>query len=377
MNLTEQNTEQNTELNSNFSQIDENELIFEQKIEKIREKTFNTELRNLVEKITANKTEKKDKKIIQEKPVVNESFIAKMHKLFYKAINIDNYQKINANFNPFSIKTEINKKVLLKSIQKQLDKLGINEFAYLFYNNNRKSFFPVENTFETIAKDNLVLSLSENVFKRIHSSKDGFLLERTYLSGNLIQQRRTGLISSRTGNLFCISLHHLSASLWKNLVNLENGNVNEKLFSPILILSYDTKGKVSKKLFFRKIQKKLSILYYMYFTLHENKMKVNKQYIEKPVQTINNFIHLYESNREISPLIFKNRSDYDNETFILMKHIYNKMKNLISQKSAIQYLERNKILLFLHCEDEPYIRKYLNEINKIYINKFEIHQIRK
>ena len=58
-----------------------------------------------------------------------------------------------------------------------------------------------------------------------------------------------------------------------------------------------------------------------------------------------------------------------------MKYIYNKIRKLISLHSSVIFIDKNKILLFLHNDDSTKTSKFIAETNKFYKDVLLVKEI--
>jgi hypothetical protein len=173
------------------AEIDEGML---SEIEKIREKTFDSEFKDLVSRVTSHRSDDIDIHKETEKEL-----LTRYQKLFYRASNL--YWRENARIllDPFRLpETGLDENIAL-DIFTEMDAIGFPHFAILTYDFKKKSFACRINHITQLNRDNLVLDTDEQIFRKTVRSKHGFLLRRTDIEKDAFLKKR--LTSEQDGRI--------------------------------------------------------------------------------------------------------------------------------------------------------------------------------
>ena len=112
-------------------------------IDKVRERTFNKELSDLVRRVRKPEKAYEKKTVPTEAGFIEEivevspeeaELLNRFHELFYKAINLKNIDKINTDFNHFEISIKSLQDDLEKFIFEKMGDLSFNDYAVLGFN---------------------------------------------------------------------------------------------------------------------------------------------------------------------------------------------------------------------------------------------------
>lgn len=331
------------------SQIKDN---IELEIDNIRKKTFNSELKNLVDKINSPQ---------ENSLTTNDEYeiLKNIHTLFYKTINLQ-YSNEVSKYNFLENLTDF------ENIKNYFQSLNVENCGLLEYDPNEKIYKITNSTFKSRAVDDLIISPSENIFKIITSSSI-----ITKLTDNLIQKYN---LSSRfyninKMNLYFISMRSMFLQHVENYpVMLENYNTSQLL--PILIFSIpdsieeDTMNMIENdyaQLYFFMMNKEID---YIKSSLENIFNQLEKYSYEKIYDTA---VHCFILKIDISKA--------DNYYFTL-KFFENQMKKIISIKSRYLMINLNTFAGFFTLQDSRKVLEEVEKFNSTYNNPIEIIRIK-
>lgn len=223
-------------------------------LDKIREKTFDSEFKELVGRVTSHRAENRDLQLEAEKEVLN-----RYQKLFYRASNL--YWRENAYlaFDPFSMADSDVEQQLALEIFTEMDSMGFPHFALLAYDFKKKSFACRINHITQLNRENLVLNIDEQLFRKTIRSQSGILVHPRDIEKDVFLKKR---FASEHGTQVPGTLYFLSLEFLRDIILKEcESDVPQSTptIPTVLLILIDGKETVHAEDIFKKIREKLSL----------------------------------------------------------------------------------------------------------------------
>ena len=193
------------------ARADEDSLSSE--IEKIREKTFDDEFRDLVSRVTSHRPGDRDLQADAERDLIR-----RFQELFYRASGLFHLEDAYPGADHLDYELATLEDSLALHIYGEMDTLGLRHFAILTYDFQKKSFACRMNHITQINRDNLVMDIDEPLFRRIMKSRRGIYVDAAAVERDPFLKKRfvpeeTGAVS---GAIFFISLGFLEDDLFRD-----------------------------------------------------------------------------------------------------------------------------------------------------------------
>jgi len=322
----------------------DNHEIDDDKLNEIRKRTFNSELKNLVDKVSNNEELSDTSNKNNKDPKYNE-LLKRIHKLFYSIVNIENNHIEIDGTNEMKFKGQVP-----------------FENFHIFKYNEACQYFDIHYSYLPI--DNVLLSPNEILYYNIANSTDGLFLD----SDSFDEEYKIKFLPM-IGDNKCCFIDQLTFQ--KKILNLNGIILSETLKSltPVICIIYNKEKDINDIIDY--------LMFDSNFISYVSKLSKEKIYIN----SINDIAASLEKNIYISKinhlhkslLVYKGR--YDNEIFTALRHIFSKLKKIISNESKIVFIEKEKILMLLSAKDIPVISRYVADINNIYYNQFQYYNL--
>jgi hypothetical protein len=340
-------------------------------ISRVRERTFNKELSDLVSRIKSNEPGKDEipASVPPKKEITEDDLLQMYHQLFYKAVNISGIEKIDTSFNPFILYKELSSDDLLTLIYNEMTALSFNEYAILAYNPEKNYYSCYTNNIPGLDERNIVIDPSENLYANIINNKHGNILDRQSIERDIYYKKR---FSAKNSLLF-ISFGNLFIDYYSN-ADLRNVNDFSDAFFPILLIRMEENpGENRKKTIYREIESKLIV----YFFLLYRKLTIDKQSIcSAGLQSIYGFLDYifqkYNKQKDCICAVIKSKKYINAESLLILKFMYGKLKNKLSGSAEILRIEKDKLLIFTRKQDRKRMDDILDEFNKTYSDLFRV-----
>jgi hypothetical protein len=334
-------------------------------LNRIRDKTFGGEFRDLVDRVTGHgrSGHYEDDAVITE-----EHLLKKYHNLFYKASNMLQLHKTNTNFNQFDFPKEQLLQEITENITREMELLSLPDFAVLSYDYNSKCITPVLYNIDNSAFDrkNAAIDITEKLFQKITDSRQGMILDKKSIENNNFIEKRFGC--SRP--IFFLSIKHLSPIADKK-ISLDDTSVSDFVILMILI---DERRKLNIERIYRLLKNKLSLHYIMLMNFILNDSRKNL------ITDLNlNFLLLeyyYTLFSKISNgIIYYIRCAgiFRMDVFFALKFLHQKLLQAAGDGSMVLRHEKDTLIVFSRKNRESYIKKTVLEFNKLHDDAFPIY----
>lgn len=230
-------------------------------IEKIREKTFDTEFKELVSRVTSHRADERDLQKEAEKEL-----LVRYQKLFYRASNLYWREGAYVTFDPFTMaNAEIGEHLALE-IFTEMDAMGFPHFAILTYDFQKKSFACRINHITQLNRDNLVLDTDEPLFRKTLRSRTGVIVHPKDIETDAFLKKRftSDHANQVTGILYLLSLEFLQELIFEEC---ETDVLRSAPAIPaILLIMLERDKAADAEKIFTSIREKLSL----YLALYKN-----------------------------------------------------------------------------------------------------------
>ena len=358
-------------------------------INKVRGRTFNKDLKNLIEKIGINESfieEKEEKEEIEEIEEIEEGtdefseneLLKKIHTLFYKSINLTELNETNTHINPylfeldsFSRDNSLDSPHVL-SIHKDMCDLSYSNYAILSYNLEKKCFLPLVCNIEDLDKNNIVIDPFEELYSDIILNEHGVILDNHTIKSNIYLKKR--FISEGGSNyvLYFVSLKNIIHNFFKEMKSEIDGTIlNLHFFSILMIKIKINQGIDSAESVYKKITERLILpLLVMEKNILQNIKETDCKNLTKIFDLIEYYYHLFSSFNDSICLIIKCKSKINNENLFILKYLYSKLIKSLSFMTCISQIERDKIMIFTQKNKGGIIDQIISEFNLYCDNMF-------
>lgn len=347
-------------------------------INKIRDRTFNKELSDLVDKIKSN--EETDKEVREddssqenaEESVSEEKLLLLMHKLFYKAVNLAEIETINTEFNPFTLYKESSLDDLDIIIRNEMQHASLPEYAVLNYNIKKKCYTCHVNHIKGLSDDNIILETTEKLFLDIIENNNVYILDNLSIERDIyLRKRFTPDTDQERSNFLFIPFTNLFRVFLKNNESEDILDLNNKLLPLIMIrLDYNMKDHLKNEIF-DIIKSKMTIYFFLLYKKSLMDIQKNQTVnIENVIAFIDFEFKKYHSSKDDICTVIKFKNYLNMEFLYIFEYLYIKLKQKIGNPGSVSRIEKDRIIIFAHSSKRKTLEKVLEDFNRIYGNIF-------
>jgi hypothetical protein len=316
----------------------------------LREKTFNSELNSLVNKIFNNEKigEEPQDSYIELDPVEKNSLLIKCEKLIYQLKHSDDLSTISSSYNPFEMDIDVYDDIddTADYIKAGLLQSGYTKYQVLKYNFNDKAYRNDINLLDQSYSTEMYFSINDTLVTRLRDHAEGFILSPELINSDPFFSKKFLNIDSddltpRTFYVIKIS------SLFKDLLNIKSFENRiskfEEFLSPLLLIDITETGKIKSDWIFRSLKKTAALPLMLYFLKNRIKFSINNYSYEDTLLMIELFIRSAVNTRLKSYII--TLKDYSTkENVFILKFLLSKLKKILKKDSLILRISLNSAI---------------------------------
>lgn len=356
----------------------------DEELNRIRRKTFTSELRELVDKVILEgggttepaESDDADRGITISDDSVKDDLILSLHSLFYRTVNLKGHDSIYAGFNPFISEDDDIFEYSKKYIKTGLEKVNVREYAVLFYDPALKSFSPEIYEVNGGVRENMVIAPEDPIYYHVVNDPIGVevspdsSLRKELFAKHFIEEYPDSTV-------FIISIQNLLNIFW-SCCSLEIPSLfAPTTLYPVFVGIIRNPGDFNHTSIMRVLQKKLSFAFYIIFN------NLRKDRIPSEFRTpsyfcglLDTFGRIYGHMEGMTCVLVKFRGQYTNISFLIMNFIERKLHIMCGPNSFTLFIEKDKIIAYLAPEDYHSGMSFLRESSELFNGGIDIKEIK-
>jgi hypothetical protein len=348
----------------------------------LRERTFNPELRKLVDRIRVNEPTPGHQEIVSGIDELTEDELQlNLYRLYYKARNISDNNEINISFDPFKMIEESPsgdiKETLAAHVTYMMRHLSLSPFALLSYDITAKGYIPSIHDFAGDIAANIVISLKDSLFQKILSARDGILVYADELRDdhylNKIFSTQDG---SANGPIYFIMINQIVDEVVRELSESGAGPFSSFLPSALLmILLPENAAKAEPVDIARIARERLSLPLFMLNDNHSRVFSLERyddlSYI---FSVLDYFFNLFLLKKDRVGVSLHVKSSSGTSTPFIMKYIISKLNNKLYSDSVIINVLKERLIILTESIHLEIINQIFEEYNKLFKDSFVMYE---
>ncbi len=336
---------------------------FRDEIQKIREKTFNTEFKELVAKVIYKPQDSIDNP---------ESLLYNLHKLYYTVLSRSFNDSITF-VNP-EIIYENTLQFVGEELNKKLKSSGFFEALIFQYDFKQNYFGILINSFNDNMFRDFFINLSDDLYKNIISQPDGVIIDIASLKNDKLYEKRLNLYEDKSSLIWAFSTYPMV----KNVISFLNipCPIAIEIFCPVVFVRVNEKFTIHQKIINELYSNCISII----FSLIELSLAINKgslflssNYFHEVFKVFENYYYIAKSNYYVKFVIIKSQYE-DQYIYCLFRYLLNKLNKLKSY-SCINYRPMIGLIVLFLYEENKYIENEIEVISSLFRDSIKIGQI--
>jgi hypothetical protein len=326
----------------------ENEGLISPEIERIREKTFDSEFKDLVSRVTSHRPGDRDLEKDAE-----QDLIRRFHELFYRASGLFWLEEACPRADHLDYELASLEDSLALNIYSEMDNLGLRNFAVLAYDFLKKSFACRLNHITQFNRDNLVMDIDEPLFRRIMKSRRGVYVDSAsverdpFLKKRFLQTDR----EARQGVLYFLSLDFLEEGLFRD-AGLETPARPPVIPTVLMVLAETVADDSPRNDLYARLKRELSFA----FTLYRNLLY--PRVVDYGIVTLAGAIGILEYYHTLyyrvleGCAMFVRYSQHSNpETDFMFNYLVNRMMDAFPGRVAVVGIDKFSFFAFCRSGD--------------------------
>jgi hypothetical protein len=350
----------------------------------LRERTFNPELRRLVDRIRVNEPPAGQQQNIPEiDGMSDDDLLLNLYRLFYRARTIRDNSEINISFDPYKIIDEgssgdINE-ALVAHVTSMMNHLSLSPFALLSYDISSKGYIPAIHDFAGGEISNVVISLRDNLFQKIHAARNGILVHPDELKDDHYLNKIFSIEGDRPGGtIYLVMINNVIDEVGKELAESGVAPLSSFLPSSMLMVQLGGEGgKADAGDIARLIRERLSLPLFM---LNDKQSLIYslRHYddLSSIFDVLDYFFSLFLFKKDRIGISLNIKSSTGTSLPFMMKYIISKLNKKLHSDSIIINVLKERLIILTEKEHMGAINAIFEEYEKLYKDTFITYEFR-
>lgn len=334
-------------------------------IQKIRERTFNSEFKELVAKVIY----KPQDAITIDNP---DNLLHSLHKLYYTVLSKSFNDSIT--FVNHEILYENTLQFIGEELNKKLKSLGFVEALIFQYDFKQNYFGILSNSFSANSFRDFFISLSDDLYKKLISNPDGVVIDIASLKNNSLYEKRLKLFEDQSFSIWAFSAFPLVKKLL-GFLNIPFPLAIE-IFCPVIFVRVHEKFEIQQRIINELYCNCISTI----FSLIESCLAINKgslflgsNYFHEIFKVFENYYYVAKSNNCAKYVIIKSKSE-DQYIYCLFRYLSNKF-NTLKSYSCINYRPMIGLIILFVYEKSEHLNSEIEAISSLFSDSIKIGQV--
>ena len=317
----------------------------------LREKTFNEELRHLVDKVTSHETTGRMTEDIDG--ISDDELIRRLHLLFYRTIHLESAGAAHDQILEMRRVAVRDEDALLNAIHEGLTSLSYPAYSLLPFNLEKRCFTPAINTINSLDVYSLFVDIYDGLYTSIVESGHGILIAPETIREDSFLRKRFVAKSGVLEDWFYVnSLRNLYNP---PLVELRESGAPDPGFrmSPVLIIRLrqpEVPGEAPE--IDEKLGRRLSLAFLLYASEELGRIgKPGDNLLVHHYRCLEYIYMAFSRMKEGTCFIFNFREYHQAQGRYLLSYFESTLRAGLSGSSFIQQLDKNRLVVFSTMED--------------------------
>lgn len=351
----------------------------------IRDKTFNPELRRLVERVRDNEPGgvHAPRELFNNQVIGDEEFDMELYRLYYRARTLRDNLNVNISFNPFDLQSHLSVTDITEAVfvhmAEEMKAISYPSFGILNYDIQRKGFAPVRHTLDRFDASNIIISLRDGIFLEMFGASEGIIVEESAIrQDNFLAKQFMPADGSEIRPLYFAALSSLGEMAGKELAT--EGMVFPLPFLPSAILMVELpkgEGRRDTAEIHTALRRKIAI---HAFLLGDGGSSSRAPFICDNVAgtygVLEYLFSVFLLKKDCVCLSVVSKGKGEPGTGYLFKFLVAKTKRMLSSDSAIIHLLKNRLIFLAPSASIVALRELLVEFNRLFEGRFIMKEFR-
>ncbi|HSV96053.1 MAG TPA: hypothetical protein VLM75_03865 [Spirochaetota bacterium] len=322
----------------------------------LREKTFNEELRHLVDKVTSHETSDRTAEDIDG--ISDDELVRRLHLLFYRSMHLENAGAVREQLQDVRLIEGRDEDSVINAIHEGLTALSFPAYSLLPFNLEKRCFTPAINTINSLDVYSLFIDIYDGLYAAIADGGRGILLSPKSIRDDAFLRKRfvakSGVLEDY---LYINSMRNIYRPL---LIEFHgSGSVDPGFrMSPILIIRMKkSESSEGSAVLDERISRRLALAFLLYAS--EELKRVGKSGGDILVRHYRclEYIYMAFSRMKGGTCFIFNFREYHHATGrYLYSYFESALRAGLSGSSFIQQLDKNRVAVFVSMNDAEWVK---------------------
>jgi hypothetical protein len=351
----------------------------------LRDRTFNAELKQLVDRVRENEP---SASVFDDEPeeaasLSEDELRLRLYRLYYRARVLNDNREMNVAFNPFGFIDGSNRASTHAAISDYiLDRMGqlsLSPFALLSYRIAEKGYIPAVHNLERYHVENIVISLHDMLFRTILESGEGVILEADTLRDDPFLEKIFSLHEGEDPRaLYFVMLSSLVSDVAQELQRPGQTDIVPFLPSAILMIELPLQTAAHNRgSIFTALRKKLAL---PFFLLNDNQSLVfsSESYEDMAYSyhVLDYLFTIFLLNHDRIGISIISKLQDDSSRSFLMKYIISQLSYKLHADSVLVHIIKGHLIILTREVFVDLIRSLIDEYNKLFNGQFVVVEFR-
>lgn len=331
-------------------------------IQKIRERTFNPEFKELVAKVIY----KPQDTLTIDNP---NSLLFFLHELYYTVLSRSFNDSI-AFVNP-EIHYENRLQYLGEELIKKLKSLGFVE-ALIFQYDFKQSYFGIlSSSFNEYIFRDFFITLSDDIYQKIINAPDGVIIDFGSIKNNENYNKRLKMFQEDSFLIWGFSSYHFVKNIL-TFLNLPFSTAIE-IFCPVIFVRVHEQFTIHQKVineFCHNCMATIFSLIELCLAINKGSLFLNSNYFHEIFKVFENYYYISKSNESVKYVIIKSKYE-DQYIYCLLRYLSNKFGKFKSY-SCINYRPMIGLIVLFLYEENKYIESEIERISTLFHDSIKV-----
>ncbi len=322
----------------------------------LREKTFNEELRHLVDKVTSHETADRTTEDIDL--ISDDELIRRLHLLFYRSMHLENAGAAHEQLQGVRLAMGRDEDSVINAIHEGLTALSFNAYSLLPFNLEKRCFAPAINTINSLDVYSLFIDIYDGLYTAIVEGGRGIIISPESIRDDAFLRKRFVAKSGTLEDyLYINSLRNIYRPL---LIELHGSGSPDPGFrmSPILIVRLKKSDSSSGAAVLDElISRRLALTFLLYASEELRRIGKSGGNILVHHYRCLEYVYMAFSRMKDGTCFILNFREYH---LPLGRYLYSYFESTLraglSGSSSVQQLDKNSVAVFTAGNDAEWVK---------------------
>lgn len=352
------------------------EMAIETDINILRNKTFNRELKSLVNRIVSNE-EKPEEEDLED--LTDDRLLYKLHKIFYRIKSLDEIESVYSSFNPFLFNGENELyREIADYLKTAFNSMNIVVYDILTFNFTDRCFSSIFTELKPEVKTDIIINLRDNLFRQMWEEQSGYILTADEIKrDSFLSKKFIDFEDEKSGDaLLFLRLSSIIGNLIKELDRDHKAGPLVECLSPIVIFKLVEQSRDDTRKRIDMLRNELSIPLYLYLGRFIPSIDLLRyDDLDSLVSIVETLLNVSVISEELNGILIKVSRICSKQMLYEIKYLISRLKNNLDDYTSFIRIKSDTLFILTHKKNTGIVQGVAAEYNRVYENIFDIEII--